>query len=139
VDVAVDSVVQGTGRSRVERGQTMVEFALVMPVLVLFLFAIVELGSTLNAYLEVKDAARVGARRASELRQDSSGIAQTVAAAKDSTAHLDEDALAVDVTVRPWPKGAPIEVRVAYPVSIDILGVVVSSFSLEAKATARSQ
>jgi hypothetical protein len=29
--------------------------------------------------------------------------------------------------------------RVAYPVSIDILGVVVSSFSLEAKATPRSQ
>jgi Flp pilus assembly protein TadG len=125
--------------TQAERGQTMVEFALALPVLALFLIAIVELGIVLNAYVEVTHAARVGARKASVLRMDSSGAAQAIAAARDSTSNLDKDKLNVEVTPQPWPKGTPVEVRVTYPVSIDILGFVVKSGDLEAEATARSQ
>ena len=63
-------------KTRPEGGQTMVEFALALPILALFLVAIVELGLVLNTYVEVKNAARVGARKASVLRMDSSGVAQ---------------------------------------------------------------
>jgi hypothetical protein len=105
----------------------------------LFLVAIVELGLVLNTYVEVKNAARVGARKASVLRMDSSGVAQAITAARESTSSLDKDELNVEVTPQPWPKGTPVEVRITYPVSIDILGFVVKSGDLEAEATARSQ
>ena len=139
MDVAARPISNPIRKARSEGGQTLVEFALVLPVLVLLLVAIVELGLILNTYVEVTDAARVGARKASILREDGSGITQAIAAAKQSTSSLDESQLGVEVTTQPWPKGTPIEVRVTYPVSIDILGFVVNSFELEAKATARSQ
>lgn len=126
-------------KSRDQRGQAMVEFALVLPVLAILIVAIAQLGLLLNAYLEVTDAARVGARKASVSRKDGGGVAAAIAAARESTSHLDVDDLDVTVTPKPWPRGTPIEVRVTYPVSIDIFGLVVKSGVLEAEATARSQ
>jgi Flp pilus assembly protein TadG len=126
-------------KTRAERGQTMVEFALALPILALLLIAIVQLGVVLNTYVEVTDAARVGARKASVSRTDPGGVATAIAAARDSTSSLDEDQLDVSLTPQPWPKGSPIEVQVTYPVSIDILGFVVKEGVLEAEATARSQ
>jgi Flp pilus assembly protein TadG len=126
-------------RTRPEGGQTMVEFALALPILALFLIAIVELGLVLNAYVEVTHAARVGARKASVSRQDGSGATTAITAAKNSTSNLDKNELDVEVTPQPWTKGSPVEVRVTYPVSIDILGFVVTSGELEAEATARTQ
>lgn len=126
-------------KSHDQRGQAMVEFALVLPVLAILIVAIAQLGLLLNAYLEVTDAARVGARKASVSRKDGGGVAAAIAAARESTSHLDVDDLDVTVTPKPWPRGTPIEVRVTYPVSIDIFGLVVKSGVLEAEATARSQ
>jgi Flp pilus assembly protein TadG len=139
VDVIARPISTLIRKTRPERGQTMVEFALALPILALFLIAIVELGIVLNAYVEVTHAARVGARKASVLRKDSSGVSKAIVAARDSTSNLDNDELNVEVTPQPWPKGTPVEVRVTYPVSIDILGFVVKSGELEAEATARSQ
>jgi Flp pilus assembly protein TadG len=139
VDVAARPIRNLFRRTRPEGGQTMVEFALALPVLALFLIAIVELGIVLNAYVEVTHAARVGARKASVLRKDGGAITNAITAAKDSTSNLDKGQLSVAVTPQPWPKGTPVEVRVTYPVSIDILGFVVKSGELEAEATARSQ
>jgi Flp pilus assembly protein TadG len=135
-DSPIHNEVQQAGQ---ERGQAMVEFALVLPVLAILVIAIAQVGLLLNAYLEVTDAARVGARKASVSRTDGAGVAAAIAAARDSTSHLDQDDLEVSVTPKPWPKGTPIEVRVTYPVSIDIFGLVVKSGVLEAEATARSQ
>jgi hypothetical protein len=88
--------------------------------------------------VEVTHAARVGARKASVLRTDESGITKAITSVRESTSSLDKTKLEIAVTPRPWPKATPIEVRVAYPVSID-LGFVVKSGELEAEATARSQ
>jgi Flp pilus assembly protein TadG len=117
----------------------MVEFALVLPVLAILFIAIAQLGLVLNTYLEVTDAARVGARTASISRKDDGGVAAAIAAARESTSNLDKDQLDVTVTPQPWTKGSPIEVRVTYPVSIDIFGLVVKSGVLEAEAIARTQ
>jgi Flp pilus assembly protein TadG len=45
-----------------ERGQAMVEFALIAPVLLLLVIGVVEFGRAWNAYQVVTDAAREGAR-----------------------------------------------------------------------------
>jgi Na+-transporting methylmalonyl-CoA/oxaloacetate decarboxylase gamma subunit len=139
VDVIDRPIHSELRKSHDQRGQAMVEFALVLPVLAILIVAIAQLGLLLNAYLEVTDAARVGARKASVSRKDGGGVAAAIAAARESTSHLDVDDLDVTVTPKPWPRGTPIEVRVTYPVSIDIFGLVVKSGVLEAEATARSQ
>ena len=46
------------------RGTTMVEFALIVPVLLLLLFGILDLGRALNAYVTMSNASREGARYA---------------------------------------------------------------------------
>jgi Flp pilus assembly protein TadG len=48
---------------RREGGQSMVEFSLVLPVVLLLLLAILKFGLLFNHYLTVTDAARVGARQ----------------------------------------------------------------------------
>lgn len=52
---------QAPGRQR-ERGQSMTELALVTPVLILMLAALVELGMLANNYITILDAGREGAR-----------------------------------------------------------------------------
>ena len=47
---------------RDERGAALVEFALVLPVLVMFVFGIVEFGRGYNAKIELASAVREGAR-----------------------------------------------------------------------------
>ena len=47
-----------------ERGAAIVEFALVVPVLVLLLFGIVEFGIAFNDYISVRNGSREGARAA---------------------------------------------------------------------------
>jgi len=55
-------VVGSFGRS--ERGQALVEFALVVPMLLLLLLGVVEFGRAWNAYQVITDAAREAARSA---------------------------------------------------------------------------
>ncbi len=52
---------QAAGRQR-ERGQSMTEMALITPVLILMLAALVELGMLANSYITILDAGREGAR-----------------------------------------------------------------------------
>ena len=51
-------------RRRGRRGQALVEFALVAPLLLLLLFAIISLGLYINAQVTLQQAARIGARDA---------------------------------------------------------------------------
>ena len=49
-------------RRRGERGQSLVEFALLLPILLILLFAIVDFGMGFHAYITVTNSAREGAR-----------------------------------------------------------------------------
>ncbi len=48
--------------ARRERGDAIVEFVLVLPILVMMLFGILEIGRVLDAWIVVQNAAREGAR-----------------------------------------------------------------------------
>src|SRR5437870_3643223 len=52
------------GRKRNERGASLVEFALLLPVLVLLLFGIIDFGNLYNNYQAVRQGARDGMRQA---------------------------------------------------------------------------
>ena len=58
-------------RGRDARGQSLVEFAIVIPVLMLIVVGIFEFGRTYNDYLRLTDAVRVGGWAAATQQPDS--------------------------------------------------------------------
>jgi Flp pilus assembly protein TadG len=122
-----------------ERGQTMTEFALILPLLALFLFAVIQFGIVFNNYLTVTDAARAGARAgitAPYGSKDCVGAAE--AAARNSADNLDDGSLGVAVALPSGcDKGGDITVTVTYPYQISLIGIVVSSGDLESSTTER--
>jgi Flp pilus assembly protein TadG len=68
-----------------DRGAAAVEFALVVPVLLLIVFGIIDFGRLLNAQLQVSEAAREGARASSTIMGTSG---QRAAAAEDRISYF---------------------------------------------------
>lgn len=110
------------------RGQSLVEMALVVPVLLLLMFGVVEMGRLFFAYVTVQHAARRGAQVASTGRGEREGTRPDLieAAAREATNHLVHGDEAI-ITVRSsrdngssWRAGPGgpcemVEVRVDYP------------------------
>jgi Flp pilus assembly protein TadG len=123
---------------REQKGQTMVEFALVMPVLFLVLFGIIQFGALYNDYITVTDAARIGARKAAVSRQTGNPVGLATTATKNAASDLDDlTKLGVSVTATAWVPGADVTVQTSYPYSINILGMVVASGNLKSSTTER--
>jgi len=97
-------------------GATLVEFALVLPILVFLTFGMIEFGRILNAQIIVTHAAREGARHAS-LGESATAVAAHVVA---SCPTLDETKLAVTVSNAGGASGSAVSVEVVYPVEIAV-------------------
>lgn len=95
---------------RRERGQALVEFALVVPVLVLILFGVVETGRMFNAWLVAANAAREGARVGAVQASSSEITARVLAAAPN----LDPSKITVEVVNAQGAPGTAVTVRVRY-------------------------
>jgi Flp pilus assembly protein TadG len=121
---------------RNERGQTMVEFALVVPILCVVLFGILQFGALYNDYVTLTDAARVGARRAAVSRLTPNPSAAAEAATRGAAAGLTPSELQVAVSST-WKQGDPVTVKASYPYSVDLLGIVVKAGNLESEITER--
>lgn len=125
---------------REERGQAAVEFAVIAPLLLVILFAIMEFGLVFADYIEVESAARVGARKAALAADSGTGSSSATEGAKGATSRLDENDLTVTTTADgTWQKGAKVTVRTTYPYAVDIFGLEVSSGQLTSSSTARIQ
>ena len=129
-----------------QRGQAMVEFALIAMVLVVLLLAIIQFGIVYSHYVAVTDAAREGARSAVVNR--SAGQAGMVnagtAAARGAVPNLNSGQVAVTITSGtgasgPWSQGAPITVNVRYPYTIEIVGWAMKSGDLSSSTTMRTE
>jgi Flp pilus assembly protein TadG len=119
-----------------ERGQTMTEFTLILPILCLLLFGVIQFGIVFNNYVTVTDAARAGARKAVVSRTAMSPSAITENAVRSSAATLDQSKLAVTVATS-WTQGTDVTVTAAYPYEISLLGLIVKSGTLHASTTER--
>lgn len=93
-----------------ERGAAAVEFALVLPILVLILFGVIEFGGVYNAQLMVTGAAREGAR-AMAVGGDP---AAAEAAIVESVVVADADALDIEISPAACTAGADVTVTVVY-------------------------
>ena len=119
------------------RGQAMVEMALVLPILLLLLFGVVELGRLSNAYMVVMHAARHGARHGvvgatnEEIRTYVKNAASSLNPAE------------LTITILPdhgRVGGNDIQVLVSYPVKLYIpvpQGMLTNPVTVQSKVTMR--
>ena len=121
---------------RAQRGQTMTEFVIVLPIFLLLLLGILQLGVAFNNYLALTDGVRAGARYGAVLRTSGSRDADTIAKVKQSAANLNQSSIGVTIT-SPWQAGSDLTVCGTYPYSINLIGLVVSSGSLSSCTTNR--
>lgn len=119
-----------------QRGQTLVEFALVLPLIAILLFGVIQFGIAFNNYVTLTDAVRAGARKAAVSRQTGDPVGNATAAVYSSAADLSASNLNVSVS-SDWQPGDPVTVTATYPYSINLLGVVVKTGSLSSKTTER--
>jgi Flp pilus assembly protein TadG len=117
-----------TARIGREDGQAMVEMALILPILLTIILAIVQFGIAFNNYITLTDATRAGARKASVARFTGDNGAAATAVVKQDATSLDPAKLSVSVTATNWNvPGSDVTVTASYPFSINILGVTVGS------------
>ncbi len=123
---------------RDEGGQTFVEFAIVLPILVLLVFGITQFGLAFRNYLAITDAARVGARAAAVKRTSTpctfarNAIQDTVSAGQWTTISSRITCVAGANT------GDQVSITITYPYSIGLPGVSASG-DLTANAKERME
>jgi Flp pilus assembly protein TadG len=121
-------------RLRDERGQAMVEFALVLPILMALLLGIIQFGIVFNNYITLTDATRAGARKAAVSRFDGDSGASAKLEVENSAQGLDQSKLAPTISVTASPDwntpGNEVTVTASYPYSINILGWTVKAGNL---------
>ncbi|HKI27957.1 MAG TPA: TadE/TadG family type IV pilus assembly protein [Actinomycetota bacterium] len=120
-----------------ERGSAAVEFALLLPILLVLLLAFVQVGVIARDSLVLTQASRAGAREAA-VQGSRDAVDQAVRAA---AVGLDPDRISVVAT---WSgaRGAPVTVDVAYeaPVASLLAGwLLPPTVSLRASATMRQE
>jgi Flp pilus assembly protein TadG len=123
-------------RLRSEDGQAFVEFAIVLPILVLLVFGITQFGLAFRNYLAITDAARVGARAAAVKRaNDPCGAATTAIQNTVSAGQWAKISGSINCTAGA-DVGDPVTISISYPYEIGLPGVSASG-DLTASATER--
>jgi Flp pilus assembly protein TadG len=123
---------------RSERGQSLVEFAMVLPLFLIIVFGIVDFGRAYSAYVQLNNGAREGARYGA-VGKSSSEIQARVRAV---TSGLNQGDLAISVSGAQGTKGSTITVSTVYdfdfitPIGSFIAGLG-SSFNLDASSQMR--
>ena len=121
---------------RAQNGQTMTEFALVLPLLALLLFGVIQFGIAFNNYITLTDAVRAGARKAAVSRHQKDPEGTTIAQVRTAATDLKSADLVVDVAST-WESGEEVRVHASYPYSISLLGLVVKAGRLNSETIER--
>ena len=126
-------------RGKDEKGQALVEMALMLPVLVLLLMGIFEFGRVFNAYLVVNNAAWQGLRIGVVGGTDDE-IKATVAKVVYPTVEAAETTIAIQPGAGSRVRGEAMTVQVGYPVIIYtpvIKNIISSPLTVTGKITGR--
>lgn len=110
-----------TGRMRPrgdDDGASAVEFALILPILVLMVFGIFEFGRAYNVQIQLSGAAREGVRVMAIQNDADAARAATRAAAPALNPLLDDSEIAVDPAT--CSSGDAVEVRAVRPVTYNV-------------------
>lgn len=129
-----------TGLYRGERGQAIVEMALILPLFLLLILGIVEMGRIGYAYITVNNAARAGARVASVGGTDQ----EITTAVQNAAPSLDTTDIHIDIQPAQDQRisGDSVTVDVSYPVQLImplLEGVIPNPVNVEAKLEMRAE
>jgi Flp pilus assembly protein TadG len=97
----------------------MTEFALILPVLIVLLFAIIQFGIVFNRYLALTDAVRAGARKAAVSRQETDPVAVTKQAVIGAGGDIQIQSSQITVN-SDWQAGDDVTVTATYPSKINL-------------------
>ena len=119
-----------------EKGQSLLEFAMMLPVLLIILGGLLDLGRLYFAYVAVTDAAGEGATYAAIFPTDETGILQRAQSATGGLVVLDVDS--VETISQTVASGAPITVSVRYNHSLatPLINAIVPGGTLLLRAVA---
>lgn len=113
-----------------EKGQSLVEFALVIPLLIILLFGIVDFGRIFHAYLTMDHAGREAARAASIGKDDTTVKSTAVSDAVGIGLTADK------VNITPGGtriSGSDISITITYPITFltPVIGSIVGPITLK--------
>lgn len=111
-----------------ERGQSLVEMAVILPLLLALLVGILELGRAWNVKQVITNAARGGARIAAVQKADD-GSAQAAIEDRMTDAGVDPAAATITITNLSGLPGSTVTVTVSYEHTFIVLGPVVDLLS----------
>lgn len=99
-----------------EKGQALVELALILPILLMLIFGIIEFSRVFNAYLIVTNASRDGVRQGAVGASDNT----IITAVKNSVLILDSNKVTISIqpTETYRKRGDELKIHVEYPVKI---------------------
>jgi len=99
-----------------EKGQAIVELALILPILMLLIFGITEFGRIFSTYLILANSAREGARQATVGATDS----EIVLTVQNNASVLDSSNLIINISPSEGSRhrGDSVTISVQYPVTI---------------------
>jgi Flp pilus assembly protein TadG len=117
-------------------GQSVTEFALVLPIIAFLLFAVIQFGIVFNNWVQLTDATRAGARKAAVSRRLPNPEGACVAAVRNSATNLKTSDLNASCTST-WQPGADVVVTATYPYSISLFGIISKSGQLSSSTTER--
>ena len=127
----------GAFAQRGERASASVEFALVLPLVLIMAMALLQVGLLVKDQLVVEGSARAGARQGAVTRED----AEIARAAEKAAVGLDPERLEF-VVRREEGAGTPVTVKVVYhaPVEVPLVGwLFPDSIDLAASAVMRQE
>ena len=117
-----------------EKGASAVEFALILPILIILVFGIVQFGIAFNNYITITHAAREGARIAAVDLNNTD--LKNIIIERAFPVQINEDDIVIS-TPEGTNIGDPVEVEITYNISITIPLVGSGDIPLKNKAIMR--
>jgi Flp pilus assembly protein TadG len=99
---------------RSEKGQSLVETALILPILLLLLFGIVDFGRLLHAYLTIDHAGREAARFASVSVQSTDAEIRARVTSTATGLNIDPNAIIIDPPASGRTSGKDVTITIPY-------------------------
>ena len=118
-------------KKHTDRGQATIEFALTLPLLILFSLCLVQVGSVANDQLVLNHAAQIAARAIS-LADISPESAQQVA---KTTVEREINLREIQIEVKLENESASVELRYERRLAVPVIGQFFRRFSLSSSAT----
>jgi len=117
-------------RHRGRSAQALVEFAIVLPILLLLMIGLVNLGILVNAQIVLTQAAWEGARAGATIQNPLTGDEEIVGAVRRAAKPLEAEAVLIEIDPAhsdyprtepaPLPRGHPLTVRLEYPLKLNL-------------------